>query len=96
MIWILLIILVLGIILLTIGICNEFEGFQFLGTIISVVAITAITLNYYEQEEKIESFNKEIKIDLPEEIYEARKGDTLYINKRTKDSIYLGFKPIKE
>jgi len=35
------------------------------------------------------------KIDLPEEISLAKTNDTLYINKITKDSIYLGFKPNK-
>lgn len=37
-----------------------------------------------------------IKTELPEEIYLTKPGDTLYITKRTKDSIYLGFKPIKQ
>lgn len=36
-----------------------------------------------------------IKLDLPEEIYLARKGDTLYVNERTKDTIKLGYKPLK-
>lgn len=32
-------------------------------------------------------------IDLPEEISQARKGDTLYILSQTKDTVKLGFKP---
>jgi len=38
---------------------------------------------------------KVYKIDLPEEISLAKTNDILYINKITKDSIYLGFKPNK-
>lgn len=45
---------------------------------------------------EIERSNEVIHADYPEEIYQCREGDTLYINKRTKDSIYLGFKPIKK
>lgn len=35
-----------------------------------------------------------IKVSLPEEIMQAKKGDTLIVEKVT-DSVYIGFKPKK-
>lgn len=35
------------------------------------------------------------KVKLPEKIYEAKTGDTLIIQKRTKDSIYLEYETIQ-
>lgn len=55
-------------------------------TIVCFIGLLAAALH-------IEDRRKEnLKVDLPEEIFLARERDTLYINKRTKDSIYLGFR----
>lgn len=36
--------------------------------------------------------DKEIRVSLPEEIMQAKKGDTLIVEK-VSDSVYIGFKP---
>jgi hypothetical protein len=74
---------------------GEGEG---IGTLFSILAITFAIILYLgidARDEVIESYQKEIKLELPEEIYLAKQGDTLYIDKRTKDSIYLGFRKFK-
>ncbi len=83
-----LIIIVIGFILLGIGLIIE-EGLS-IGIGVSFI-IAGITLNILMFKELTE--NPQIKTSLPETIYESRKGDTLYIQKRTKDSLYLEFKP---
>lgn len=55
-----------------------------------IIRVTSSLLN------RLKVYESNIQVDLPEEIYEARAGDTLYVNERTKDTIHLGFKPLKK
>lgn len=77
---------------------NENEGdhpMTALAFIIGTVSFFLYCINLYNYSKEMNQYRESIKVDLPKEIYEAAKGDTLYINKKTKDSIYLGFKSIK-
>lgn len=58
-------------------------------TIIGFIFICISINTYYKSKQSV-------KLDLPEEIYLAKPGDTLYVTERTKDSIYLGFKYFKK
>lgn len=63
--------------------------------ILGMFSFVASCGSSFKNYEELYNHRCNMKVDLPEEIYLSRPGDTLYINKRTKDSIYLGFKPIK-
>lgn len=81
--------LILGVMLI-IASCVESEtGFAVLGLLCVIIFMSLMIISSKQRRDL------ELKIDLPEEIDQARKGDTLYILKTTRDSIYLGFKPIK-
>lgn len=46
---------------------------------------------YIFSSRQIDNMRGEIPVSLPEEISEARKGDTLYVTE-VSDSIYVGFR----
>lgn len=71
---------------------DESEFVSSILTILTVFFLTGIIIIVKD----INKNENNIKVDLPEEIYQVRSGDTLYITKRTKDSIYLGFKQLKK
>src|SRR5690349_8118307 len=53
------------------------------------IGISIGTIGYFSLQSNESS---KYKIDLPEEIENVKSGDTLFVNKKIKDSIYLGFK----
>ena len=94
------ILIVISIIFIICGFIIIFEEFLggftllFLGLLLGYSGINMINGRITQLENKYKP--KVYKIDLPEEISLAKTNDTLYINKITKDSIYLGFKSNKQ
>lgn len=90
MIGLFMLLLIIGIMLVLISMPIEEPGCAIIGLIFIIISLLCYNSII------IDEIKSEIKLDLPEEIYLAKPGDTLYVTERTKDSIYLGFKYFKE
>lgn len=93
---ILVVIIIVGIILVALAAEKKDGSLGASGFVLLLFSLGILLVYTNAIHDKLNEYEIQPKLDLPEEIYMSRPGDTLYINKRTKDSIYLGFRPIIE
>jgi len=87
MITLAIIFILLGFSLIMNSLINKNLFINFLGCF--VIILSGITIGNKLLKPKV------ITVNLPEEISQAKENDTLYIVRKTKDTIYIGFRNYK-